>query len=136
MGIILAFVLVPSLWIILKVIKVFSKKSTALPNIDVNQNWGSSADESVVDSPLIEAFEVDFEKKDSDLIESLRNTLEKGSVRPTQPLDGIGFEYGVNSVGFKDFLDYWGNNYLLRWSERQTILNKFPQFTTEIQGYE
>lgn len=136
MGIILAFVLVPSLWIILKVIKVFSKKSTALPNIDVNQNWGSSADESVVDSPLIEAFEVDFEKKDSDLIESLRNTLEKGSVRPTQPLDGIGFEYGVNSVGFKDFLHYWGNNYLLRWSERQTILNKFPQFTTEIQGYE
>lgn len=134
MRVILAVSLVPCLWIVVKVIKVFRKKPQPLPVVDVNTNWGSDASEGRVDSELIEVFEVDFDQKESELIEALRISLKNGSIRSAKPLDGIGFEYGVNSVGLNDFLDYWTNNYLLRWNERQTFLNTLPQFTTEIQG--
>lgn len=133
MGVFLSIGLVTCLWILVKVINVFSKKPKPLPTIDVNKNWGNGPSDSVVDPELIETFALDFDK--SSLIESLRITLENGCIRPAQPLDGIGFEYGVNSDGFKHFLDYWANNYLSRLSERQKYLNKFPQFTTEVQGY-
>lgn len=135
MGVIVSVGLVAGFWLIAKVINVFKTKPKPLPNIDTTKNWGSGEGETIVDSELIEDFAVDFESKESRLIEFLRKTLENGSVNAASPLNGIGFEYGVNSVGFNDFLDFWANNYLSRWSERQKFLNGFPQFTTEIQGY-
>lgn len=136
MSLFLAILVVPLLWIYVKVNQLFKKKPTQLPTLDVTKNWGRASGENVVDSEKIEAFAVEFDKHESHLIDSLRNALDQGSVRAAEPLDGIGFEYGINSTGLKHFLDYWAHNYLLRWSERQAFLNSFPQFTTEVQGYE
>lgn len=136
MGVFLIIVLAPVVFVLFKVFKFFKQPKTSLPVIDVNKNWGSESSHSSsdVDSQLIEPFALDIADH-ADVIASLRTTLLlKGSVVSTPPLDGIGFEYGVNSVGLNQFLDYWANDYLGRWQERQQLLNKFPQYTTEIQG--
>lgn len=54
-------------------------------------------------------------------------------VRPfNPPLEGVAFQYGVNTNYLKTVLEFWKNKY--SWKDRQVYLNSFPQFTTEIAG--
>lgn len=51
-----------------------------------------------------------------------------------EPLEETAFEYGFNSNKLSSVLEYWTGTYLTKWTERQSYLNKFPQFKTQIQG--
>lgn len=50
------------------------------------------------------------------------------------PLEGTNFEYGFNSNHLKQVIKYWRDGYLSKWELRQTYLNKYPHFKTQIQG--
>lgn len=64
-----------------------------------------------------------------DLSQQLNRTLKL-----TEPLDGIAFEYGFNTYALEQFVHYWRDKYLTKWDERQALFNSFKQYTTEIQG--
>lgn len=42
------------------------------------------------------------------------------------------FEYGFNLKTLQKFRSYWANKY--DWRKWERVLNKLPQFTTEIEG--
>ncbi|CAG9859815.1 unnamed protein product [Phyllotreta striolata] len=50
----------------------------------------------------------------------------------TPPLEGIQQQYGMNTNLLKKVVDYWKTKY--NWRSREKYLNKFPQFTVNIQG--
>uniref|UniRef100_T1GZZ4 Epoxide hydrolase n=1 Tax=Megaselia scalaris TaxID=36166 RepID=T1GZZ4_MEGSC len=50
------------------------------------------------------------------------------------PLEGVGFEYGINTNYLRTLVKYWRDDYLPRWTDRQNYLNSFPQYKTKIQG--
>lgn len=50
----------------------------------------------------------------------------------TPPLENQGFQYGFNSDYLKTVITHWRNKY--QWKEREALLNKFPQFKTNING--
>lgn len=52
----------------------------------------------------------------------------------TDPLEDVAFEYGFNSKRLQEIITYWKKTYLPKWSQRQTFLNQYPQFKTQIQG--
>lgn len=110
----------------------YKNLSTPLPppKFDVNNYWGPGKKESYKEDKTIKSFKIDFSDK---VINELSERIGK-SVLPT-PLEDVGFDYGVNANRFTEFLNFWKNDYLLRWkSEREPFLNSFPQYTTQIQG--
>lgn len=46
--------------------------------------------------------------------------------------EGAGWAYGTDPVYLKELLTYWGESY--DWRKQEEELNKYPQFTTEIEG--
>lgn len=60
----------------------------------------------------------------------LNNRLEQTRLAP--PLEGVDFQYGFNTDTLKKIINFWRNDY--KWKERETYLNKYPQFKTQIQG--
>lgn len=64
-------------------------------------------------------------------IKDLKDRLKRS--RPFTPaLEGVGFEYGFNSAQIDGWVKYWANDY--QFKERETFLNQFPQFKTNVQG--
>ncbi|KAF7275877.1 hypothetical protein GWI33_011183, partial [Rhynchophorus ferrugineus] len=64
-------------------------------------------------------------------IDDLKWRLEH--TRPLQPpLEGIAQEYGMNTNLLKKVIEFWKTEY--NWKERETFLNKYPQYKTKIQG--
>lgn len=102
-----------------------------VPKFDANAYWGPGKKEAYKEDKSIKSFKINYsDKVISELTERINN-----SVLP-KPLEEVGFDYGVNSKRFSEFLNYWQNDYLPRWkSEREPFLNSLPQFTTQIQGY-
>ena len=49
-----------------------------------------------------------------------------------QPLEDTAWTYGISTKYLNTVLDYWRDEY--NWTERQALLNKYPQFITTIQG--
>lgn len=68
------------------------------------------------------------------MIEDLQKQLNR-TIKLTEPLEGVQFEYGYNTEATGQVVKYWRETYLAKWSERQKFLNSLPQYTTEIQGY-
>lgn len=100
------------------------------PTFDVNAYWGPGKKEAHKEDKSVKPFKINYSDKIiSDLSERIKN-----SILPP-PLEDVGFDYGVNSKRFSEFLNYWQNDYLPRWkSEREPFLNSLPQYTTQIQG--
>lgn len=65
------------------------------------------------------------------MVKELKNKL-KNSQFYTEPLEGIGFQYGFNNKYLKKVVDYWNTNY--NFAERENFLNQYPQYKTKIQG--
>lgn len=65
------------------------------------------------------------------VIDDLKSRLGK-TRELRKPLEGTGWTYGVDTEYIKTILDYWRTKY--DWNKRQTLLNKYPQFKTNIQG--
>ncbi|OAD56030.1 Juvenile hormone epoxide hydrolase 1 [Eufriesea mexicana] len=49
-----------------------------------------------------------------------------------EPLEHVAWTYGISTKYLNTVLDYWKDKY--NWIERQALLNKYPQYITNIQG--
>ncbi|XP_011495329.1 PREDICTED: juvenile hormone epoxide hydrolase 1-like [Ceratosolen solmsi marchali] len=101
------------------------RQSIEIPKLD-NDYWGPG--KAVPDSKEIKPFEIDVAKE---VIDDLNHRLDI-SRNFAKPLEGVGWTYGIQTPYLKTILNYWRNKY--NWSERQALLNKYPQFITKIQG--
>ncbi|KAL0126299.1 hypothetical protein PUN28_005002 [Cardiocondyla obscurior] len=49
-----------------------------------------------------------------------------------EPLEDSAWTYGISTTYLKDVLTHWSTKY--NWTEREALLNKYPQYMTNIQG--
>nr|ACV04706.1 JHEH1 [Drosophila simulans] len=105
------------------------------PKLDPQEWWGDEAQPKDYDAYLKNSSEVIGnrlsypDKTIADLKERLNRTL-----RLTPPLEGVAFEYGFNTDYLREVVEYWRDDYLPRWREREVFLWQFNHFTTDIQG--
>lgn len=88
--------------------------------------WGSSKVKK--ESTDIRPFTIDVP---SSVIEDLKHRLANRRSY-VEPLENVGWTYGISTVFLNSVLDHWKDKY--NWTERQALLNKYPQFKTVIQG--
>ena len=55
-----------------------------------------------------------------------------GETRAPRPWEGSGWDYGTDSAYLADLLAYWPGPY--DWRRREAELNRYPQFTCELDG--
>lgn len=101
------------------------------PILSITQNWGPSKPTTKIPTG-INSFKINYSAA---VIEELRKKLSE-PLRLQKPLEGVGFRYGFQKNTLEEFVTFWRDDYLKRWDQRQAFLNQFPQFTTEVQGYE
>ncbi|XP_055917183.1 juvenile hormone epoxide hydrolase 2-like [Eupeodes corollae] len=99
------------------------------PAFDVNAYWGPGPASAYKEDPSIKPFSIKYTEAANELKQQLARPLKLHA-----PLEDVNFEYGFNTKALRNVIAYWRDNYLTRWSEREQFLNKFPQFTTQIQG--
>ncbi|KAB2344372.1 epoxide hydrolase family protein [Actinomadura rudentiformis] len=75
----------------------------------------------------IRPFHIDIPQADLD---DLRDRLAR--TRWPDELPGVGWSYGAPVSYVKELAEYWRTGY--DWREHEAALNRFPQFTTEIDG--
>ncbi|XP_037037452.1 juvenile hormone epoxide hydrolase 2-like [Bradysia coprophila] len=101
-----------------------------VPKIDIVEYWGKGQVENHRDDDKINPFKVSVGTED---IQQLRNRLTDAGPF-ADPLADVAFEYGFNSKQLEKIVKYWRDDYLSNWKVHEEFLNKFPQFTTQIQG--
>ena len=79
------------------------------------------------DSNRINEFKVNVSDQ---VLDDLRLRLER--YRPIEPIVGTNFNYGFNAEYLKEVVHYWRTEY--DWRRQESELNKFSQFTTQING--
>ncbi|XP_034479483.1 juvenile hormone epoxide hydrolase 1 [Drosophila innubila] len=111
---------------------VFTDLTRPLPKPELKDNtyWGPGDGKNYVADEKIYDFKLNVPKAE---IDDLRQQLNR-TLKLTEPLDGIAFQYGFNSYALEQFVQYWREKYLTKWDERQAYFNSLKQYTTEIQG--
>jgi juvenile hormone epoxide hydrolase len=103
----------------------FNQQPIEVPTLP-NQYWGPG--KPTPDPKDIKPFKIDVPKA---VIDDLNARLDK-TRELVEPLEGAAWTYGIPSTYLKTVLNHWRKKY--NWNERQALLNKYPQFTTKIQG--
>ena len=67
---------------------------------------------------------------DDSILEDLHVRLDR--TRFPDQLDGAGWDYGTDLDYLKELVQYWRTKF--DWRKQERKLNKFPQFTTDIDG--
>ncbi|CAH0714809.1 unnamed protein product, partial [Brenthis ino] len=106
---------------------LFLRSPPPLPAVDLEEWWGPKSLKSKQDIS-IKPFKIIFEDV---MIKDLRDRLRDRHPLAS-PVEGIAFEYGFNSKQLEGWLRYWAEDYPFK--EREELLNKYPQFKTNIQG--
>jgi len=65
------------------------------------------------------------------VIDDLNDRLKKRR-ELVEPLEDTAWTYGISTMYLKDVLEYWSTTY--NWTVREALLNKYPQYITNIQG--
>lgn len=98
-----------------------------VPKPDLKETfWGPEKYKTA--SKEIKPFKIDVPKS---VIDDLNKRLENPRLN-VKPLEGVAWTYGLPTTYAKKIIEYWRTKY--NWAERQALLNKYPQFTTNIQG--
>lgn len=101
-----------------------------VPKLDTNAYWGPGSGEDYVEDENITLSQIRYRSVPiAKLREELNVTL---NLHP--PLEGIAFEYGVNSDTMQRVIEYWRDDYLVRWLSREVSFNRMPHFMTQVQG--
>ena len=132
-------------------IQKYRSWSTSLPRPDIDEKfyWGRGDGKYYKESAEIRPFkvithhnefihcehstfnsQVDFSATVIDRLKAKLDDAPKAEL----PLEGVGFQYGFNGNKLNEIVEYWSKTYLSKWSERQSLLNQYPQFKTQIQG--
>ena len=64
----------------------------------------------------------------------MKTRLELDLTRVTEPLEGVGFDYGFNGNYLKEVGQYWLKKY--DWRRGEKRLNAFEHFKTDLDGIE
>ncbi|KAL2728875.1 juvenile hormone epoxide hydrolase 1-like [Vespula squamosa] len=88
--------------------------------------WGPEKNKAA--SKDVRPFKIDVP---TSVIDDLNKRLENPRLN-VEPLEGTAWTYGIPAPYLKKIISYWRNKY--NWTERQALLNKYPQFVTNIQG--
>ena len=89
-------------------------------------NWGSKNNGK--ESTEIRPFKIDVPQS---VVEDLKYRITHRRTY-AEPLEDSAWTYGISTKYLNTILDYWTSKY--NWTERQALLNKYPQFKTNIQG--
>jgi len=110
----------------------FNEWTKALPlsKFDTNKFWGKGDASKYKPNTSIKPFKIQIE---NEVIADLQKQLNR-SLKLAEPLEEVKFQYGFNGDALQQIVDYWRDDYLPRWNEREEYLNSLPQYTTEIQG--
>jgi len=100
------------------------------PDLDLKEYWGRGDVRKYKEDKAIKPFTISYS---AEVIKRLTDRINDAQTF-TDPLEDTAFEYGFNSKRLKEVVNYWKGQYLPKWSERETFLNQFPQFTTQVQG--
>nr|XP_050853843.1 juvenile hormone epoxide hydrolase 1-like [Vespula vulgaris] len=104
---------------------IFQRSKLVKPDLP-ETFWGQEKNKGA--SKEIRPFKIDVSKS---IIDDLNTRLENPRLN-VEPLEGVGWTYGISAPYLKKIIEYWRNEY--NWTERQSLLNKYPQFVTNIQG--
>ncbi|KAL6429368.1 hypothetical protein ACFW04_008209 [Cataglyphis niger] len=88
--------------------------------------WGS--EKNKVASKEIRSFIINTPKS---VIDDLNERLVKKR-KLAEPLEDVAWTYGISTTYLDNILEHWRTKY--NWTERQALLNKYPQYITNIQG--
>ncbi|GJQ78775.1 hypothetical protein Trydic_g2806 [Trypoxylus dichotomus] len=104
------------------------KKFFEIPSPPYLQDeWWGAGQETEVDTS-IRPFKVEIEQK---VLDDLHQRLN--NARPfTPPIEGVQQQYGMNSKLLSEIIEFWKSKY--DWRQRETFLNQYPQYMTNIQG--
>ncbi|XP_076621441.1 juvenile hormone epoxide hydrolase 1-like [Colletes latitarsis] len=100
-------------------------RKLTIPNLP-ETNWGSKKNGK--QSTEIRSFKIDVP---TSVVDDLKYRLAKRR-QYVNPLEDAAWTYGISTKYLDTVLDYWKEKY--NWTERQALLNKYPQFKTNIQG--
>ncbi|XP_061387769.1 juvenile hormone epoxide hydrolase 1 [Musca vetustissima] len=105
------------------------------PKLPLNQWWGDEEEPKDWNAYLANTSEVIGNRLlyPDTTLDDLRSLLNQ-TLHLTEPLEDVNFEYGFNSNFLKELVEYWRDDYLPRWREREVFLWQFNHFTTDIQG--
>lgn len=102
----------------------------ALPALDLDAYWGPGekpAEPGELIDPQISQLRAPVHK-----IDDLKYLLDR-RLKLQPPLEGTGYEYGVNSGTLKGIISYW-REYMETWLTREVFFNRMPHYTVHIQG--
>ncbi|KAK2586579.1 hypothetical protein KPH14_011458 [Odynerus spinipes] len=105
--------------------QLLSQSETTKPDLP-ETFWGPSKNKAA--SKEIVPFKINVPQG---VIDDLKRRLENPRL-DVEPLEGAAWTYGLPTTSAKKIISYWRTKY--NWTERQALLNKYPQFITNIQG--
>lgn len=105
-------------------------RARPIPKLDINEYWGPGDVAKYEEDSAIRLAPINY---DENVISELRVKLSE-DIPFHPPLEGIQEEYGINRKTLTDFIAYWRDVYLPKWSERQDFFNSVPHYETQIQG--
>ncbi|XP_026826537.1 juvenile hormone epoxide hydrolase 1-like [Ooceraea biroi] len=88
--------------------------------------WGPERNREA--SEEIRSFVIEVPKS---VIDDLKDRLAKKK-ELVPPLENTAWTYGTSTTYLENVLEHWRTKY--NWTERQALLNKYPQYVTNIQG--
>ncbi|CAL4131538.1 unnamed protein product [Meganyctiphanes norvegica] len=98
----------------------------SLPQLDPNVYWGPGKYKE--DDITIKPYQIAISKED---VKDLKMRLNL-PLRLQPSVEGTAFTYGFNSGTLEKVIEYWRKEY--DWEKRETHLNSYPHFKTEIEG--
>lgn len=109
-------------------VKLFKPKP--IPKLNTKKYWGAGEEPAEGDCTEVKSFKI---KASEDQLKKLKEQLSDTDFLRS-PLEDSAFKNGFNADKLKKIAKYWRDEYLPKWSSQEQFLNKFPQFTTKVQG--
>lgn len=105
-------------------------KSLPAPEFETDRYWGRGSASDYQPTDEIRAQEVFYTDEQ---IARVRSKLNE-TINFLRPLEDVDTEYGMNTYQLHDLLEYWRDDYLPRFNERQLFINSLPHFLTHLNG--
>lgn len=104
--------------------------SLPVPEFETDRYWGRGNASDYQATDEIRAQEVFYTDEQ---IARVRSKLNE-TINFLRPLEDVDSEYGMNTYQLHGLLEYWRDDYLPRFNERQLFINSLPHFLTHLNG--
>ncbi|XP_052333579.1 epoxide hydrolase 1-like isoform X1 [Oncorhynchus keta] len=102
-------------------------QGTKTNRIPIGDGWWGAGEKPQSEDETVFPFQVQTSDEE---IQDLYDRIDR--TRYTEPLEDTGFQYGFNSTYLKKVVSHWRHQF--NWKKQIAILNKYPQFKTNIEG--